>query len=208
MCPEIKKIQISVDNQNGSVIVVTLLVLALMTIIGISSSNTVIQELFITRNVGFYKQNIYIGESVINEAIQDLLITSWDSDPDVRMQLLPNQTTLNWVHNLQEWEDNNMLDDWYDPESTDRFLDVDGGGNPIFRVPLSVQNDDLETINIRGEKADTPLRYAVVLNRDDDESLKETNPLIKLKGQIMCEYISINGMVRMEAGVRLRVPVN
>jgi hypothetical protein len=208
MGPEMSKNQISINNQNGSVIVVTLLILALMTIIGISSANTVVQELFITRNAGLYKQNTYLSESVINEAIQDLMIRSWDNDPNVRMQLVPTQTTLDWVHNLQQWEDNNTLDDWYDPQSTLRFLDVDGVGDPIFRVPLSIQNDDLETINIRGEKANTPLRYAVVLNQSDEDSLKETNPFIKLKGHIICEYISIHGMVRMESGVRLRVPVN
>ena len=202
------KNQISINNQKGSVIVVTLLVLALMTIIGISSANTVVQELFITRNAGLYKQNIYIVESVINEAIQDLMIRSWHNDPDERMQLVPTQTTLEWIHNLQEWEDNNILDDWYDPESTLRFLDVDGDGDPIFRVPLSIQNDDLETINIRGEKGNTPLRYAVALNQDPNSSLKVTNPSIKLEGQIVSEYISIHGMVRMETGVRLQIPVN
>ncbi len=199
-----RKGKISIDNQNGSVMVVTLLVLALMTIIGVTSANTVVQELFITRNTGLYKQNIYVVESAVNEAIQDLIIRSRGNDPD---ELIPHETTLNWVHNLQEWEENNMLDDWYDPESTLRFLDVDGAGDPIFRVPISIQNDDLETINIRGEKDDIPLRCAVVLNQSDEESLKNNNPPI-LKGPIICEYISIHGMVRMEAGVRLDIPVN
>jgi hypothetical protein len=203
-CHDMKGNQAVIGNQNGSVLVVALLIMALMTIIGISASNMVVQESFITRNAGLYKQNTYLVESGILEVIQDIMARSWDSDPDVRANLLPTQSTLNWIHNFQAWD----WADWYDLESTDRFLDVDASNSPIFQVPLSIQNDHFGTINIRGEKANNPLRCAVVLDQSPADSLKETNPGKKLEGQVIGEYVSIHGMVRMEAGVRLVLSVN
>jgi hypothetical protein len=207
-CHDMKKKQAIIGNQKGSVLVIALLIMALMTLIGISASNMVVQESFITRNVGLYKQNTYLVESGIVEIIQDIMARSWNSDPNVRANLLPYQSTLNWIHNFQSWEDNQLLEDWYNLESTDRFLDVDALNNPIFRVPLSVQNDHFGIINIRGEKGNNPLRCAAVLKPSDVDSLKETNPSKKLQGQVMGEYVSVHGMVRMEAGVRLVVFLN
>lgn len=57
-------------NEEGSAIVVALMILMIITIIGISSSNTTTVELQIVRNDGIYKQNLYLAEAAAQEAVQ------------------------------------------------------------------------------------------------------------------------------------------
>lgn len=57
-------------NEEGSAIVVALMILVVITIIGISSSNTTTVELQIVRNDGIYKQNLYLAEAAAQEAVQ------------------------------------------------------------------------------------------------------------------------------------------
>ena len=69
-----------IKNEEGSAIVVALMILMVVTIIGVSSSNTTTVELQIVRNDGIYKQNLYLAEAAAQEAIQRIWNTS-RSDP-------------------------------------------------------------------------------------------------------------------------------
>ena len=60
------------NNERGSVIVFAILILAILTIIGISSSNTSIMESQIVRNEAVQRQNFYRAESGVIEAAQQL----------------------------------------------------------------------------------------------------------------------------------------
>lgn len=60
------------NNERGSVIVFAILILAILTIIGISSSNTSIMESQIVRNEAVRRQNFYRAESGVIEAAQQL----------------------------------------------------------------------------------------------------------------------------------------
>ena len=69
-----------IKNEEGSAIVVALMILMVVTIIGVSSSNTTTVELQIVRNDGIYKQNLYLAEAAAQEAIQRIWNIS-RSDP-------------------------------------------------------------------------------------------------------------------------------
>jgi hypothetical protein len=59
-----------IKNEEGSAILVALMILIVVTIIGVSSSNTTTVELQIVRNDGIYKQNLYLAEAAAQEGIQ------------------------------------------------------------------------------------------------------------------------------------------
>lgn len=93
-----------INNENGSIIAIVLLLIAVLTVIGITSNNTAITESQIVRNETCYKRSFFRAEAAAIEAIQrmedeaDLLGTP----PSF---LLPS-TTID--------EDNELLDeaDW------------------------------------------------------------------------------------------------
>ena len=62
--------QSTLGNQDGSVLVVTMVVLVLLTIFGISATNTSTIEVLIARNDYDYKRGFYLAEAAINEAGQ------------------------------------------------------------------------------------------------------------------------------------------
>jgi hypothetical protein len=64
--------RIRYGGQDGSIMVVVLLLLALLTIIGISASDTTVTELQIVRNDTQYKKNFYTAEAAAIEAAQML----------------------------------------------------------------------------------------------------------------------------------------
>ena len=59
-----------IKNEEGSAIVVAVMILMVVTIIGVSSTNTTTVELQIVRNDGIYKQNLYLAEAAAQEGIQ------------------------------------------------------------------------------------------------------------------------------------------
>ena len=107
----------NLNNEEGSAIVIALIVLVMLTIIGtVSTSNTVF-ELQIVRNEAIYRRNFYRAESAIVEAAQRLE-TSGAAD------LLPITTTFNWLNtavnapdlaDMASWKDNTDPPDWIDP---------------------------------------------------------------------------------------------
>lgn len=68
-----KKIIISIIfNKNGSAIIIAVLVLAAVTILGISASNTSNVEIMLTNNDILYKDNFYKAEAAAMEGAQTL----------------------------------------------------------------------------------------------------------------------------------------
>lgn len=59
-------------NEQGSVMVMAILILALLTIIGICSTNTSVMESQIVRNTAVRKQNFYRAEAAVIQAAQSL----------------------------------------------------------------------------------------------------------------------------------------
>lgn len=60
------------NNEEGSAIILAVLILAVLTILGVSSTNTSITELQIVRNERIYQQNFYQAESATMIGAQKL----------------------------------------------------------------------------------------------------------------------------------------
>ncbi len=80
------------NNEDGSAIVLALLVLAVLTIIGITSINTSNTELNIVRNEQIYQTNFYQAEAGAYEAAQRI-----EQETDT-FKLIPADTTLDWMN--------------------------------------------------------------------------------------------------------------
>jgi len=80
------------DNENGSVIVLALIILAVLTIIGISASTTSNIELKIVRNERLLQQNFYYAEASVNEGAQRI---EQETNPEI--QLIASTTGYDWL---------------------------------------------------------------------------------------------------------------
>ena len=119
--------QTTLKNEEGSAIVLALLALAILTILGVSSTDTSITELNIVRNEQIYQINFYQAESCANEAA---LYIEMESDPT--KELTPAYTDFKWISDIN---DVNM------PDLTKSGNWVDSGNNSNSAVS-SVKNID------------------------------------------------------------------
>ena len=85
-----------IKNEEGSAIVVAVMILMVVTIIGVSSTNTTTVELQIVRNDGIYKQNLYLAEAAAQEGIQRI----WNLSRTDPFQL-ERQAPV-WLNNIDE----------------------------------------------------------------------------------------------------------
>jgi len=198
------------DNQNGSVIVLVLMVLTIMTVLGIVSSDTVVTENFIIRNMGIHQQNISMLDSALMEGLQRFMQISDADEDNFAVNGGPNNAWFNDVGNTSPATGDpeefiNTI--WYQNAFTQRCLFP---GN-------SLDANTLPLLATRGENANGNLRYAVVgfgpvdLGSMGGESVVDdgTNPVWH-QGRIISEYVSAdaggngngNGMLRMEIGVK------
>jgi Tfp pilus assembly protein PilX len=191
------------DNQNGSVIVLVLLVLTIMTVIGIVSSDTVVTENFIIRNVGIHKQNVSMLHSALMVGLQEFMQIS-DADED---NFSPTADNTDWINDMN---DNTILinTNWYENIFSQRCLFVNNSN--------IIDENALPILGVRGEAATGNLRYAVVgfgpvdLGTSGSESLVVGAGAVWHEGRIISEYVSAdaggndngNGMLRMEIGVK------
>lgn len=100
----------TLGNENGSAIVIALLILLAVTIMGITSSNTSITELFISGNdvvkkASFFHSDagLYAVPKVISKSINDretpwslsppFTFTAWDSDPELADDFVTGKLT-------------------------------------------------------------------------------------------------------------------
>ena len=82
------------QNQKGSVLLLALALLVLMTLAGLSALNTTTTEIQVAGNDRCFKQNLYRAESAIVEAAQRL-----SNDTAPHTNLLPGSgSSLSWVH--------------------------------------------------------------------------------------------------------------
>ena len=95
-----------VNNQNGSTIVIAMLVLAVLTILGISSINTSTIELQIVRNERIYQQNFYMAEAAALEGLE-LLESATESELDDKTYV-----SFIWLKKVDSNLDMGDVDNW------------------------------------------------------------------------------------------------
>lgn len=81
-----------INNEDGSVIVLAMLMLVILTILGVSSTNTSTTELKIVRNEQLYQINFDQAESGAYEATQRI---ERETNTD---QLFPSMTGYDWIN--------------------------------------------------------------------------------------------------------------
>ncbi|MDO9264770.1 MAG: pilus assembly PilX N-terminal domain-containing protein [Desulfosalsimonadaceae bacterium] len=208
-------------DENGSIIVIVVMLLALMSIIGISSTNTTITENLIVRNAGIRKENLHMVDAVAAEAYQRVNDVEYSdpADPTAFLtvdEILPEMPGhFVWVHDKDVWQTSGNLADWYDRDFVGRVLVAGNSAVPesIFD-PTSVDPDEdnkIMVINNRGEwagdPANSPIRYAlvgwefvtegesIVVNQPGAPTLKRANLLV--------EYVSEDfGVMRLIVGIK------
>ena len=82
-----KEIISKLNNEEGSAIVIALIILVLLTMIGITASDNTVIELQIVRNEAIYRQNFYRAEAAVIEAAEILEDTANTADLFLQQQL-------------------------------------------------------------------------------------------------------------------------
>lgn len=195
-----------VNNQDGSIILVAMMVLVIMTVIGLMSSSTVVTENFIIRNEAIHRQNMNMVEAAMMEQLQQFMQLQ-PNNPNI---VDVNTSGLAWINNIKDaWAANT----WYAGDSSARILDVAN----------SIDINTSQNLADRGEAAAGNLRAAFVgwdivqLPEGGSESLGVgANKAVWRRGRLLAEYVSRNaggedhgyGMLRMEIGVKRRIVIN
>lgn len=217
-----------IKNQSGSMILVAMLLLLMMTIIGISASNTSVTESYIIRNVGIYKQNMNMVESAVLELAQEALVNI--SSPANFRLAEDSAGKERWIIPLTDWNDAanfpyrstgmSYHDAWYDTgDNGSGRLFTDDDDDPATFPQYTWPGDDFFAgnttpspsgaltqlggiLNIRNEAADTPLRMALVGWIVADGAEMSVTTQNRWAGRILAEYVSPRyGMMRLEIGV-------
>jgi hypothetical protein len=194
-------------DQSGSIIVVALLVLLLMSIIGLSATSTSVTESFIVRNEALTRQNLGLVEAAAIEVANKVIVEITDAEAGERLS--PASTTKDpFIVSWAEWSaggTGSKRNAWYHPNTRDHVLDGDQTAIPPqfpqYIVPELL--NDITLLNTRGE-AGGSLRVAMVgwePAKSGLWSLKVTSKP-RRAARIMAEYVSPDyGVARLEMGI-------
>ncbi len=139
-------------NQNGSVMVLALMIMAVMMVIVIASSDTVVTENYIIRNVGIHKENVNLVESALMMGLQRFMQIP-DNDPD---NFDPDISNTDWINNRNDaW----TTGAWYNRGDVSTMLNAN---NSLNGHEDGFRNNVMATLATRGEAANGGLRYAIV----------------------------------------------
>jgi len=133
------------NNEEGSAIVIALIILVLLTMIGITATDNTVIELQIVRNEAIYRQNFYKAESAVIEAAEILEDTVAPAD------LFPLTTPYNWLKD-KAFANADMTDitNWKDS--------ADPPGWPFNNTAISNNMDPADPTNRNNT------RYAAIAN--------------------------------------------
>lgn len=216
----------TMTDQKGSMILIALMLLTIMSIIGIASINTTVTESFIVRNTAIRKQNIQLADAVAGEALQRAFDAIWfgnttNEDPsDPIEQLSPQHPShLPWVIDPADWATSGNADDWWDPEFTGRLLTA----SPLnSEAPSSLRNNRsanlcaiTDLLISRGEWVEggnttaSPVRYALLGWRSAPGSSLKLTEASRRAGEVLTEYVSERfGVTRLTIGLEMEFPSN
>lgn len=198
-------------DQNGSVMVMVLLLLTIMTVIAIVSSDSQITENFIVRNLAIRKQNVFLLDSAIMRGYQEFM-----QIPDIDAANFDPNAGLNaaWINDI-----NNNPPAGGDPEEFINTIWHEGSFSQRCLGPANSRFENtVPLLNLRGENAFAGLRYAIVGWGPVNLATGSGSTSVSVKpnktnwhaGRIMAEYLSVDaggnangfGMLRQEMGLR------
>jgi hypothetical protein len=94
------------NNQQGSALIIALIVMAVLTLVGLSAINTATVENKIVGNERIYQENFYLAESCVNEAAQKIE-SEINSD-----NLIPDLSNWDWMHDNVNSVDFTAAENW------------------------------------------------------------------------------------------------
>lgn len=100
-----KKMISNLNNEEGSVIIMALIVLVALTMIGIVSTDNTVVELQIVRNETIYRQNFYRAESAVIEGAQVMEDSTLTIPPS--LPWIQKTTTAPNMENVSNWNPGN-----------------------------------------------------------------------------------------------------
>lgn len=116
-----EKIISKLNNEEGSAIIIALIILVLLTMIGITATDNTVIELQIVRNEAIYRQNFYRAEAAVIEAAEIL------EDQTNTTMLMPLTTTYWWLRDKTSVNaDMTDINNWKDNADPPNWLDNDG----------------------------------------------------------------------------------
>lgn len=119
-----KEIISILSNENGSAIIIAVLILAAVTILGISASNTSNVEILLANNEMLYKENLYNAEAAAMEGAQTL-----ENEPTANLLSFSPI----WFH--QNTVDMSNISLWnYDGQGSDDTAQSGSLQNTVFSV--------------------------------------------------------------------------
>ena len=198
-------------NEDGSVIVLVLMALVTLTVIAIVSSDSLVTENFIVRNLAIRKQNVYLLDSALMRGYQEFMQIPDTNTANFNPNAGPNAA---WINDV-----NNDPPTGGDPEE---FINTIWYENIFSQRCLGAANSQVENtvplLTTRGENVTAGLRYAIVGwapvnlgNGGGSTSIVITpNQPNWHAGRLMAEYVSADaggndngfGMLRQEMGLR------
>lgn len=198
-------------NPDGSIMVIAMMVLAIMTLIGIMGANTTINENFILRNGAFHKQNVNLVEAGVMEALQQVMNQQYPDDTQIELEESnagESGTVAPWLNTDDDWESNGLDTKWYSRFPPTQLLDPDETSpNLNLKTPALAAAGGIESnaLAARGEIDQGNLNVALVgwepATSGGGSSIKSTSP-VRRSGRILGEYYSEDyGMVRLEVGI-------
>lgn len=178
------KTTFAVSDEKGSAIVIALLVLLLLTLGGISAINMSITESYIVRNSGIHKQNLQLAEMAALEGLRGILTRN-----DATELISGEASAPLWIRDMAFWDNDPTKND---PDDHDCF-------------PLNDNNSadaSADTLDIRGETGNTPLRYYFIGWRDAPQSSLVMTAAMWRQGRVIGIYNSQRyGLASVELGV-------
>jgi Tfp pilus assembly protein PilX len=190
------------DNQDGSVIVIVLMVLVTMTVIGIMSSDSLVSENYIVRNVGIHQQNVDLVESALMQGLQRFMQIDDSNPANFNVNASPTDW-LNYRLNTNPADNEYLINTiWYQNNFTQRCLNAKN----------SLVANILPLLTTRGENGNGNLRFAIVgwAPVGNQSVTVGAGAPVWHQGRIIAEYVSTDaagndngyGLIRMEIGVK------
>jgi len=167
---------ICLNNQQGSALIITLIVMAVLTLVGLSAINTATVENKIVRNERIYQENFYLAESSVSEAAQKI---EKETNSD---NLVPRHSVWIWIHDTVD--------------STGNKVDFTDPGNWVHSASSS-DNAEQAAVN-------TQAFYSTVYKGVAEGSSLDIGATTRYKYAVFGHGKSNNGSVIIEIGYRKR----
>jgi len=140
------------SGEKGSIIVIAIFILALLTLGGIVATRQSSTEAYIVRNSGLQKQNLQLADMGAMIGLRSIL--GMDAD-DLKDDAFPES----WTHSRSDWNDNPFDPKPGDPDS----YPLDDANSMVPAALTDADpNNDIDIIADRGEANDSTLRYYFV----------------------------------------------